>query len=115
MNASKRTRQKVFFSYYADKYVSRWGRRKPMVVLGYAIEAISGVLLVSPPSMDPSFLIWWFVLLFKTLSAVGDLILGLSFLAWLIESTQNGDDYKRFQSLSFPIGGAERALSASAI
>jgi Na+/melibiose symporter-like transporter len=101
----------IYVGYLGDKdiFKTRFGRRKPFVMTGFAVHAASFVLLVLPPSDNPTVLVIWFAI-FYSLNVVGDSIRNYPYESWIIESSQDNADYLRLKSIVFPIalllGGA---------
>ena len=97
------TATQIYVGYLGDQpSSSSFGRRKPYVVMGYVLKAVSFFLLTIPPSKDADVLSVWFVV-FYTLNAMSDAISGFPYESWLIESSRDNADYMRLKSIIFPI------------
>lgn len=94
----------VVVGYYCDKVVTSYGRRKPFVIAGNALKAISMFLLVLPPSQEQSVLIGWYTAFLSTFF-IGDAVYSSPFDSWLVESTCSDEDYTKIFAFSSPIGG----------
>lgn len=62
----------------SDRWRTRWGRRKPWILAGAVLAAISLVQLLAPPSaVGPAFLFGWVITLF-----LGWTLVAIPYNAW---------------------------------
>ena len=78
----------------SDRWSSRWGRRKPWIVLGALIGGVAIVQLFQPPSnVTPSYLIFWSVSLY-----FGWTLIQIPYTAWGAELSSNYNERTRITS-----------------
>lgn len=71
---------------------TKFGRRKPFILIGFFILAINIVIMCVPPNNDSTTLgLWWCI--FGTAGACGSDVMNLSLTAWLLENTDDQQDY----------------------
>ena len=77
-------------SYYGDKLVTRFGRRKPFLVVGFVI-ATFGFFFLSFPQQDPHnymvLQLWYFM--GAALVAIGSTVWTTPVASWIIESSRD--------------------------
>lgn len=92
----------LYVGYLCDQpSTSAHGRRKPFVVTGFLVSAISMLALALPPSKDATALAGWFTLFYVAFS-VGQAILTNPLTSWFIESSRDNQDYLRITTLCNP-------------
>lgn len=90
--------------YFGDKLKSKYGRRKPFLVAGYAVRAVALLFLCSPPVKSGVAVFGWYTL-FYVLFQFGSELSDSPFDAWMIEMTKDDEDYRKIYSVAGPIGG----------
>lgn len=99
----------VIVAYLSDKYVSKYGRRKPFVFVGNVLRYVALIFLAIPPSHDADTLFGWYTA-FYSISLIGTAISSNPFTSWMIESTVDDEDYIRLNSICLPFGGIFGAI-----
>lgn len=94
----------VIVAYLSDKYVSKYGRRKPFVFVGYVLRYVAFIFLAIPPNHDGNILFSWYTFFFSIVG-IGSAISGNTFTSWMIESSVDDEDYIRLNSICLPLGG----------
>lgn len=78
--------------YASDRMSTRWGRRKPLVVIGAVIAAISLIKLLDPPAeVSAAYLIVWVMLLY-----LGWTLIAVPYTAWGAEISPDYHERSRF-------------------
>lgn len=96
------TMTQLYVGYLCDQPTdSKYGRRKPFVIKGFALSAISLVLLTMPPSDDGTALAGWFTLFYITFG-IGQATMTNPLSSWFIESSRDSQDYLRITTLCLP-------------
>ena len=72
------------YGYLSDRTRTRWGRRRPWMVIGAPVLGISFVLFFSPPDVDGWALVAWFAL-FVLLTGTSDSLVNANYGALLPE------------------------------
>jgi Na+/melibiose symporter-like transporter len=99
---------------YGDEFVSKYGRRKPLVVVGCVIRYIAILLLATPPVKNTNLIFPWYII-FGSLFSIGVGIQSNPFNSWIIESTANDEDFMKINTISKPIGLVFGSLTLAAI
>jgi glycoside/pentoside/hexuronide:cation symporter, GPH family len=94
----------IIIAFYSDRVVTKYGRRKPFVILSNVLRYVAFLCLAHPPLQTPTGLSNWFTT-FYTLYMVSNAIGTNPFASWFIESTFDQIDYTRVYSVAFPLGG----------
>lgn len=90
------TYAQFYVSYYMDNMSTntRLGRRKPWILIGFVILAVSVVIMCLPPNNESTTLgLWWCI--FGSIGQCGADIMNLALTAWLLENTDDQEDYLR--------------------
>jgi Na+/melibiose symporter-like transporter len=90
--------------YLGDKIRSKYGRRKPFLVVGYLVKAIALLFLSAPLFKSGQAVFGWYTL-FYTLFQIGTELTDGPFDAWMIETSRDDEDYRKIYSVAGPIGG----------
>jgi len=89
----------IFISWFGDKVVSRWGRRKPVILVSYSLKMLCAFLLLNPPEklLHQSKVIcrFWYMVTFCGYFAA-DAIFLISFSSFFVETCVSPEDYKQF-------------------
>eukprot|EP01036_Dinobryon_divergens_P024033 gene24033-32444_t len=96
-------------SYYADKSESKYGRRKPYVVIGAIISCVGTLMLCIPPGTSGLIVPLWY-LLSSVIVSVGRGVSGNPYNSWLIESCINNAEYRALVTIPINIGTLTGAL-----
>lgn len=95
----------AYIGYVSDRLddKSKYGRRKPFIIIGYMLMAISVVLFSIKPGNDKMVVRLWFICM-RVIYTIGSTMLTVSFSAWMIESTNDTADYTKIYAIAIPIG-----------
>ncbi|MEM2636740.1 MAG: MFS transporter [Candidatus Korarchaeota archaeon] len=79
--------------YFSDKTMTRFGKRKPYIIVGAPLTGISYVLLYSPQILNiPVSMLFGWLLFFDSLYHIGYGILTTPYQAWLPEITETPEE-----------------------
>lgn len=98
----------IYIAYYGDRVKTRWGKRKPLLLLFYPFIALPVIGIYFCPFTDVSGVEGWY-LICLLLMAFGSTCYNTVFSAWFIESSYDAADYLRISvfgcSIPSAIGG----------
>ena len=93
----------IFIAYYGDTVQTRWGRRKPIILVLFPIIAFICIAAVNPPlTLSPIQAQVWYLVCNLTVTIAGTCY-GSVFQAWFIESCADQDDYRRVLTLGITV------------
>lgn len=94
----------IWISSLSDGLKSRYGRRKPLLVVGYFLLVLVVFALSFPPDPhDPSILAGWFILFFPLVGLAGAFTSN-TLTSLLIETSASPEDYQKIAGLPGVIG-----------
>ncbi len=96
----------TLFGYMSDRFDSRWGKRRPWMVLSAPIMMVcSYMIFFPPPGASSSYLLFWLVVTY-----VGWTMLSLSHLSWSAELSSDYHERSRIQGWMKAFGVAGMLL-----
>jgi Na+/melibiose symporter-like transporter len=93
----------LYIGYFGDTFVSKYGRRKPVVFIGFLVSFLSMFFLYIPPSTTNQKTMFSWMLLWQVLQTISSTFANQSLSSWFIESTVNNADYERLNNFVAPV------------
>ncbi|MEN8139483.1 MAG: MFS transporter [Bacteroidota bacterium] len=86
--------------YYSDRTQSRWGKRKPWMIIGTPIAMVAIIFLFSPPATAGyMYFLFWSVLLFASWT-----LIDIPYAAWGVELSRDYDERSRIMTWRSVVG-----------